>query len=258
MLACVDGDHVAFDDGRLFGGGARLSGFCPDPHVLRLHLYGLGLGVHDAHELVRRRFQIRFPIQRLRALVGGPWPVLEVRWRERGREDRRVFGLSWSPRASWSPAPEERAAERAVLELLRFAERHRWPGLRVDGWWNVPDVPWERAADLPASGAGYRRLGEPVIARAPGVLGWRRVLAWNRRPREAAPEQLVLTADHLYARFQGGQVGRVPRGALRRRVDDGRFTLFLFGRATSVVMERGCPVAAPLDAQLARNVRWRR
>ncbi|MEM9066995.1 MAG: hypothetical protein AAGE52_00775 [Myxococcota bacterium] len=250
MLACVDGDHIALDDGRLLGGDLSFSRFCPDPDALRRHVYGLGLGVRDGVRLLKR-FQIRFPIHRLVSLVGGPWPVLEVSWREGWSVDKRRLGIGWSPRATWSPSTGERASGRAIEELLRFAEEKGWPGFKR-GWWGIPNVPWEPVSRMPLSGAGYRRRGEPIIATTTfpkGVRAWWGSL--NRRARESAPREVVLTADYVYGAFPRPK--RLPRSALRASLEDGPFRVFVFGRRTTLVVEADGSLAAALDAQLART-----
>ncbi len=253
MLACIDGDHIAFDDGRLLGRDLNSARFCPHPDALRRHIYALGLGARDVGRLLSR-FQVRFPIRRLKHLVGGTWPVLEVSWRDGYNLDSRQLGLSWSPRATWTPSDGERTVEQAVEQLMEYADDHNWPGTR-QGWWRTPHVPWETVSRFPDHGEGYRRRGEPILATTAFPTGLR---AWwgmlNRRADDAAPQRVALTADYVYGRFQD-HVARVPRFTLRKSYLDGQFAIFVFGRRTTLAVDRTSGLARMLTAQISRNVR---
>lgn len=187
-------------------------------------------------------------------MVGGTWPVLEVGWRDGYAVDSRQLGLSWSPRATWTPSDGECAVEEAIEQLMDWADDHRWPGTR-QGWWRTPHVPWETVSRFPDHGEGYRRRGEPILATTAFPTGLR---AWwvqlNRRADDAAPRRVALTADYVYGLF-AERVARVPRHTLRKSHRDGQFSIFVFGRRTTLAVENGTRLARMLDFQLSCNVR---
>ena len=257
MLVCVDGDHLAFDDGYLTGFGlARHDAFCASVDEFASYLSDRGrvsprLGRRSATEVVRSLFKVRFPIADLRSLSATRWPVMEVRWHVGHRQvDRRCFGSAWSPRDAWAPTPDLLAAESVFEALLSFGRKAGWP-VHEGGWLREPLVPWEPVAGMPHDGHVYRSGSEVVLAYQQGVRGWPRVFARLRgHPTEAVPHQVALTADHVYGRFDD-HVARLPRASLRSsRWLDG-IRVFTFGRRTSLVLpeEDDSPVIGWLERQ---------
>ncbi|MBO6933617.1 MAG: hypothetical protein JJ863_01540 [Deltaproteobacteria bacterium] len=263
MLVCVDGDHLAFDDGYLTGFGlARHDAFCQSVDEFAAFLERRGkvsprLWRRPAQEIVRSLFKVRFPIADLRSLTATRWPAMQVRWHVgKRRVDERSFGSAWSPRDTWAPTPDLVAAEGVFESLLSYARGAGWP-VREGGWWREPLVPWEPVAHMPHDGHVYRSRSEIVLAYQQGVRGWPRVFARMRgHPIEAVPHQVALTADHVYGRFDD-HVARLPRGSIRgQRLLDG-VRVFLFGRRTSLVLpdEERSPVLTWLERQLPQSVR---
>ena len=258
MLVCVDGDHLAFDDGYLTGYGlVRHDAFCTSVDEFREYLEHNGrvsprLWRRPVGDVVRSLFKVRFPIADLRLLSATRWPVMEVRWHVGHRQvDERRFGSAWSPRHTWAPTPDLVAAEGVFEELLSHGRQVGWP-VREGGWWREPLVPWEPVAHMPQDGHVYRSRSEVVLAYQNGVRGWARLFARLRgHPIEAIPHQVALTADHVYGRFDD-HVARLPRASLsgQRRLESIR--VFLFGRRTTLVLpeEEGSPVLTWLEGQL--------
>jgi len=257
VLVCVDGDHLAFDDGYLTGYGlTRHDAFCTSVDELRSYLSDSGrvsprVWRRPVEEIVRSLFKVRFPVADLRSLSATRWPVMEVSWDiGHRRVDRRSFGSVWSPSDFWAPTPDLLAAEQVFEALLGFARGAGWP-VREGGWTREPLVPWEPVAHMPHDGHVYRSRSEMVLAYQQGVRGWARVFARMRgHPVEAVPHQVALTADHVYGRFDD-HVARLPRASLRgvRRLEN--IVVFLFGRRTTLVLpaEERSPVLTWLERQ---------
>ena len=188
-----------------------------------------------------------------------PWPRVHVSWRERGYPGDAFFTARWE---------KERFGVR--VEALFDYARHRLGDHGAHklsyGWVGRPEVPWERVAELPSEDVtrddgAYRtsaraRPTEPILARreAPGSL--EKLMLYLGSTTEARWSDyvgaIVVTDSYLYAERSGGQVGRLPLGALRARIG-GRDGIYVFGKQTRVILPQRsgpCPVAQHLDAIL--------
>lgn len=211
-----------------------------------------------------RGIQLRLhQIRELKAVE--PWPALHVAWSTKHLELDRTLVPSERRFGSAGPTEAQLAHERMVTDVIaRLKANPRAASIAIDeGWAAFPVVPWTPVEGFPedAPGDGAFRTAadaDPVIARRAPPSTIETLLVWiasspDRRLAET-PGEVVVTRDHLYARFSDGRVRRLPRHILRTRkgpTDDD--AVYVFGRRTRLVLphREGCPVRAALDEQLA-------
>jgi hypothetical protein len=194
-----------------------------------------------------------------------PWPALQVAWRTKHLELDRTLVPSERRFGSGGPTQAQLAHERMVTDVIaRLRANPRAVSIAIDeGWAAFPVVPWAPVEGFPADapGAGAFRTAadtDPVVARRAPPTPIEKLLIWIASSPERrlvdTPGEAVLTREHLYARFSGGAVRRLPRHTLRTRKGPAdEDAVYVFGRRTQLVLphREGCLVRAALDEQLA-------
>ncbi len=270
--------HIAFDDvglrqraerGAGYDDNVRLGGLYTDLSLLREHLAAGSSGraqslrTRTAGQLLAM-FRYCFPLDALRRLdATGRWPGLVIGWDEPGAAYDERHLRPRPPTFGAGPGRESFWFEATVERVFRLANREAWPVHLAEGWVVVPHVEWERAPIWPTAGRGatYRTAATArAVVRRPRYRARELLSTWlgsgPQRPWEATPREVVLTEQHVYARFATGDACRLPLQSLRIRLGEAdEDAIYVFGRRTQLVLpyRTDCPVRSVLDARLSRR-----
>jgi hypothetical protein len=201
-----------------------------------------------------------------------PWPEFTVEWVGHGFSDSAKFAPAHHPYKLLRSAPDSQRVARfaEIVEALfdaaaRYAPRKEQKAI-YRGWLDIEDVPWTVTDVMPTMEAQSPQLGafrtasreHSVVAVRERPTAGEALLSWlvssPRRPWRETPRSIVVTHEHVFARFYDGGIRVVPRSALRLRlggpVGD---AVYIFGRRTQLILTSppDCPVRAALNSQLS-------
>lgn len=195
-----------------------------------------------------------------------PWPSLHVAWKTKHLSLERTLAPAERRFGSGGPNDAQLAHEAMVEQVIDGLRTGPAASVVDRGWAGVGVVPWvetELWPDDASVGEGAFRTAadaDPIAARRGPPSPLEAMLVWiasspDRRLANT-PREVILTREHLYARFSDDVVRALHRASLRTRLGPAdEDAVYVFGRRTRLVLPHrdGCAVRALLDAQLAEE-----